>query len=152
VLKWTRAQVALMRLDQRSKALREVVTDLLGTRDGSTAIFKRIAGVLHRYDLGGDHHLIGAVAPDIELSDGSRLGAHFADGRAILLDLADSAELRTIAAPWSDRVGVVTAKPVAPRDLSAMLIRPDGYVAWAADSGDRGGLAEALRRWFGDKS
>ncbi|WP_433527218.1 FAD-dependent monooxygenase [Nocardia pseudovaccinii] len=152
VLKWTRAQVALMRLDQRSKALREVVTDLLGTRDGSTAIFKRIAGVLHRYDLGGDHHLIGAVAPDIELSDGSRLGAHCADGRAILLDLADSAELRTITAPWSDRVRVVTAKPVAPRDLSAMLIRPDGYVAWAADSGERDGLGEALRRWFGDKS
>lgn len=152
VLEWTRAQVALMRLDQRSKALREVVTDLLATRDGSTAIFKKISGVLHRYDLGGGHDLIGAVAPDIELSDGSRLGAHFADGRAILLDLADSAELRTIAAPWSDRVRVVTAKPVAPRDLSAMLIRPDGYVAWAADSGECDGLAEALRRWFGDKS
>ncbi|MEV4238770.1 MULTISPECIES: FAD-dependent monooxygenase [unclassified Nocardia] len=152
VLEWTRAQVALMRLDQRSKALRKVMTDLLATRDGSTAIFKRISGVLHRYDLGGGHELIGAVAPDIELSDGSRVGAHFADGRAILLDLTDSAQLRTIAAAWSDRVRVVTAKPVAPRKLSAMLIRPDGYVAWAADSGDRDGLAEALCRWFGDKS
>ncbi|MEV5834803.1 FAD-dependent monooxygenase [Nocardia sp. NPDC052112] len=152
VLEWTRAQVALMRLDQRSKALRAVMTELLATRDGTTAIFKKISGVLHRYDLGGGHDLIGAVTPDIELSDGSRLGAHFADGRAILLDLADSAELRTIAQPWSDVVRVVTAKPVAPRELSAMLIRPDGYVAWAADSGDRDGLVEALRRWFGDKS
>ncbi|MEV4126960.1 FAD-dependent monooxygenase [Nocardia sp. NPDC049707] len=152
VLDWTRAQVALMRLDQRSKALRAVMIDLLATRDGATAISKRISGVLHRYDLGGRHDLIGAVAPDIELSDGSRVGMHCADGRAILLDLADSAELRTIARPWSDLVHIVTAKPVAPRELSAMLIRPDGYVAWAADSGQRDGLDEALRRWFGHKS
>ncbi|MEV6140152.1 FAD-dependent monooxygenase [Nocardia sp. NPDC051990] len=152
VLDWTRAQVALMRLDQRSKALRAVMIDLLATRDGATAIFKRISGVLHRYDLGDGHDLIGALAPDIELSDGSRVGTHCADGRAILLDLADSAELRTIARPWSDPVRIVTAKPIALHKLSAMLIRPDGYVVWAADSGEHDGLDEALRRWFGHKS
>lgn len=152
VLDWTRAQVALMRLDQRSKALRAVMSDLLATRDGTTATFKRISGVLHRYDLGAGHDLIGAVAPDIELSDGSRLGAHCADGRAILLDLGDCAQLRTIARPWSALVRIVIAKPVAPHDLSAILIRPDGYVAWAANSGELDGLDEALRCWFGDKS
>ncbi|MEU0504209.1 FAD-dependent monooxygenase [Nocardia sp. NPDC005998] len=152
VLEWTRAQIPLMRLDQRSRALRGVMTDLLATRDGATAIFKKISGVLHRYDLGTGHDLIGAVTPDIELSDGSRLGAHCTDGRAILLDLTDSQDLRAIAAPWSDAVRIVTAKPVAPRELSALLIRPDGYVAWAADSGVHAGLLEALRRWFGDKS
>ncbi|WP_330255452.1 FAD-dependent monooxygenase [Nocardia sp. NBC_00565] len=152
VLEWTRAQIALMRLDQRSKAIRAVVTDLLATREGSTEIFKKISGVLHRYDLGAGHDLIGAATPDIELSDGSRLGEHFADGRAVLLDLADSTELRAIVAPWSDLVRVVTAKPVAPRELSALLVRPDGYVAWAADFGARDGLSDALRRWFGEKS
>ncbi|MBF6301068.1 FAD-dependent monooxygenase [Nocardia amamiensis] len=152
VLEWTRAQIALMRLDRRSKALRDVVTDLLATRDGATAIFKKISGVLHRYDLGGGHDLVGAVTPDIELSDGSRLSEHFSGGRAILLDLTDSAELRGMCAPWSDLVRVVTAKPTAPRELSALLIRPDGYVAWAADAGARDGLLEALRRWFGDRS
>jgi 2-polyprenyl-6-methoxyphenol hydroxylase-like FAD-dependent oxidoreductase len=152
VLEWTRAQIPLMRLDQRSRALRGVMTDLLTTRDGSTAIFKKISGVLHRYDLGAGHELVGAVNPDIELSDGTRVGAHCTDGRAILLDLNDSRELRSIAAPWSDLVRVVTAKPVAPRELSALLIRPDGYVAWAADSGAHAGLLEALRRWFGEKS
>ncbi|WP_433734603.1 hypothetical protein ACQP0C_20405 [Nocardia sp. CA-129566] len=64
---------------------------------------------------------------------------------------ADRASI-SASATRSDAVRVVTAKPVAPRELSALLIRPDGYVAWAADSGAHAGLLEALRRWFGDKS
>ncbi|MBF6328222.1 FAD-dependent monooxygenase [Nocardia transvalensis] len=149
VLEWTRAQVAIMRPDARSRAMRRVTAELLATREGATAVFKKISGVLHRYDLGGDHPLAGAAAPDIELSDGTRLGEHCLDGRALLLDLADSAALRESAAPWSDRVRVLTAKPAQTRDLSALLIRPDGMVAWAADTGNTAGLVTALTHWFG---
>ncbi|WP_107657572.1 FAD-dependent monooxygenase [Nocardia suismassiliense] len=149
VLDWTRAQVALMRTDLRSRKLREVMTELLATRDAATVIFKKISGVLHRYDLGGGHERVGAVVPDFELSDGTRLGRHFTDGAAVLFDLADSAELRAAVAPWASRVRVVTAKAVEPGDLTGMLVRPDGFVAWAADGGSSAGLEAALGRWFG---
>ncbi len=148
VLNWSRAQIALMRLDQRSKQLRAFMTELLATRDGTTTVFKRISGVLHRYDLGGTHERVGAVVPDFELSDGTRLGEHFADGAAVLFDLADSAELRALAANWPPGVRVVTGKPVDARELSGLLVRPDGYVAWAGEGGSLDGLAAAHHRWF----
>ncbi|WP_433575030.1 FAD-dependent monooxygenase [Nocardia brasiliensis] len=149
VLDWTRAQIALMRLDQRSRKLRAFMTELLATRDGTTTVFKRISGVEHRYDLGGTHERVGAVAPDLELSDGTRLGEHFADGAAVLFDLADSAKLRALAANWSPTVRVVTAKPVAACALSGLLVRPDGYVVWAGEDGSLDGLFAAHDRWFG---
>ncbi|WP_327139598.1 FAD-dependent monooxygenase [Nocardia sp. NBC_01327] len=149
VLDWTRAQVALMRTDPRSRALRTVAAELLATPDAATTIFTKISGILHRYDLGGSHPLTGAATPDIELTDGTRLSEHFATGAGILLDLTDSAELRATAARWPDRLTVVTAKPAQPRALSALLVRPDGIVAWAADTPTLDGLPEALTRWFG---
>ncbi|MEV6773594.1 FAD-dependent monooxygenase [Nocardia sp. NPDC051030] len=149
VLEWTRAQVALMRLDPRSKALREVASQLFATRDGATTIFKKISGVLHRYDLGGNHPLTGGPTPDLELADGTHLADHCTSGTPILLDLTDSPDLRATAAPWSHRIQTLTAKPAQPRELSALLIRPDGIVAWAADTPTSTGLPEALTRWFG---
>ncbi|WP_305780947.1 FAD-dependent monooxygenase [Nocardia nova] len=154
VLEWTRAQVALMRLDRRSKALRAVMSELLSTGDGATAVFKRISGVLHRYHLGGDHELIGTIAPDRDLSDGTRVAEHFATGQGVLFDFADSAQLRAAAAPWQDRIRIVTAKPLdasdvpGSRDAAGVLVRPDGYIAWAATDGTEG-LTTALTRWFG---
>ncbi|MFB8279489.1 FAD-dependent monooxygenase [Nocardia colli] len=149
VLDWTRAQVALMRTDKRSRELRAVMSELLTTREAATMVFQKISGVLHRYDLGGSHERVGAMVPDLELSDGTRVGEHFFEGGAVLFDLADSAELRAAAAPWAARVRVVTAKTVRTGDLTAMVVRPDGFVAWAADSGSRDGLEAALIRWFG---
>ncbi|MGF6888166.1 2-polyprenyl-6-methoxyphenol hydroxylase-like FAD-dependent oxidoreductase [Nocardia sp. GAS34] len=148
VLEWTRAQVAIMRLDAHSRAMRAVTEELLATRDGATTVFKRISGVLHRYDLGPGHRLVGGSAPDIVLADGTCLGEHGHDGRGLLLDLTDSPDLRAIAEPWADRVCVVTAKSAEPRALSSMLVRPDGIVAWAADEGIDG-LGDAMARWFG---
>lgn len=154
VLEWTRAQVALMRLDRRSKALRAVMSELLSTGDGATTVFKRISGVLHRYHLGGDHELIGTIAPDRDLSDGTRVAEHFTNGQGVLFDFADSAQLRAAAAPWQDRIRIVTAKPLdasdgsGSRDAAGVLVRPDGYVAWAATDGTEG-LATVLTRWFG---
>ncbi|MEU6191082.1 FAD-dependent monooxygenase [Nocardia sp. NPDC047038] len=152
VLDWTRAQVALMRTDIRSRALRAVAAELLASRDGATGVFKNISGVRHRYDIGGGHSLVGSVAPDIELADGTRLGEHFTGAEGILLDLVDSGDLRSRAAGWSGRVRVVTAKAAQPRELSAILVRPDGCVAWAADGGDLDGLEESLARWFGARA
>ncbi|UGT43897.1 FAD-dependent monooxygenase [Nocardia yamanashiensis] len=147
VLDWTRAQVALMRTDPRSRALREVMAELLRTTDGATTVFKKISGVLHRYDLGDDNPLIGKLYPDLELADGTWVGEHFADGRALLLDLGDSPALAAAVAPWADRVQLLTAKTVEPREFPALLIRPDGIVAWTGNTTD--GLATALTRWFG---
>ncbi|WP_086007867.1 FAD-dependent oxidoreductase [Nocardia concava] len=149
VLEWTRAQIAIMRTDPRSRAMRAVTEELLASRDGATTIFKKISGVLHRYDLGGGHSRTGAPVPDLELSDGTRVAEHFGSGKAVLFDLDDSSALRERAAAWGDRVGVVTAKLAETQVLSAMLVRPDGCVAWAADDGDLDGLDAALTRWFG---
>ncbi|MQY22173.1 FAD-dependent monooxygenase [Nocardia macrotermitis] len=148
VLEWSRAQVAIMRTDPHSRAMRAVTEQLLATRDGATGIVKRISGIAHRYDLGDTHRLVGRSAPDIALADGTRLAEHCTRGGAVLLDLADTPALREIAAPWQRDILVVTAKPVAPHELSGMLVRPDGIVAWAAPEGVTG-LREALTRWFG---
>jgi 2-polyprenyl-6-methoxyphenol hydroxylase-like FAD-dependent oxidoreductase len=150
VLEWTRAQVALMRPDALTGALRDVITDLMGTQDGNTYFIKKIAGVDRNYDLGGGHPLVGKRAPELELADGTRLADHCHDGRALLLDLTDDAELRELAATWTDRVQVLTTTAASHPDLTGLLVRPDGHVAWAAETaGDRETLATALSRWFG---
>ncbi|HEY3513767.1 FAD-dependent monooxygenase [Kribbella sp. NPDC051137] len=148
VLDWTRAQIALMRTDVRSAALRSVVTDLLRTPSGSTYLAKKLSGVLHRYPIEGDHELVGYGAPDFEFADGTRLGEHLLDGKALLLDLAGSSALREVA---GDRVRVLTTKLTGQYagDLTAVLIRPDGYVAWAAADNMTTGLDESLRTWIG---
>ncbi|MFB7511359.1 FAD-dependent monooxygenase, partial [Streptomyces broussonetiae] len=76
VLDWTRAQSGVMRGDAKSAALREVVADLLATREGTTHAVKKISGVTQRIDLSGDHPLVGRFVPDLWLTDGSRLVDH----------------------------------------------------------------------------
>lgn len=139
VLNWTRAQVALMRTDPRSRALRAVVADLLDTPAGTTYMAKKISGLWQGY---GDDPVVGRSAPDLALADGSRLGDHLHDGRGLLLDLDDT---RPDAAGYEDRVTVLSAKPVDATGLRALLVRPDGIVAWPGD----GGLDDALAGWFG---
>ncbi|MGX1546209.1 FAD-dependent monooxygenase [Streptomyces adustus] len=154
VLDWTRAQIALMRPESHARALHAVVTDLAGTVDGTTHLVKKISGVWQRYDLPGGHPLVGHSAPDLELADGGRLADRLHGGRGLLLDLADDPKLRARADGHGDRVDVVTAGCASRPDLAGLLVRPDGYVAWAADGGtaDGDGLADALTRWFGDPS
>jgi hypothetical protein len=102
--------------------------------------------VLHRYDIGEGHPLAGFGAPDLEFADGTRLGEHCHDGRPLLLDLADSPELRELAA---GRARVLTTKAPGRPELTGLLIRPDGCAAWAAEDGVAAGLDETLTRWFG---
>ncbi len=150
VLEWTRAQVALMRSDVRTKALRQVVGDLLRTDDGATYLAKKLSGVLHRYPLDGEHDLTGRAAPDFAFADGTRLGEHLQDGKALLLDLADNAGPWQAAAGWGDRVNVLAVKCDSEPALTGVLLRPDGFVAWASEDGGTAGLAAALRKWFGE--
>ncbi|HET6706434.1 FAD-dependent monooxygenase, partial [Amycolatopsis sp.] len=149
VLEWTRAQVALMRSDVRTRALRRVVDDLLHTGDGATYLAKKLSGVLHRYPIEGEHDLTGRAAPDFAFADSSRLGEHLHDGKALLLDLADHPGLRETASGWAGRVGVLTTKCDSEPALTGVLVRPDGHIAWAREDGSTAGLEAALRRWFG---
>ncbi|HWC81642.1 MAG TPA: FAD-dependent monooxygenase [Pseudonocardiaceae bacterium] len=151
VLDWTRAQVALMHPGAHHAALRAVITDLMHTDDGNDYFLTRIAGFRQRYDLGGGHPLVGRRTPDPVLGNGSRLAEHCHAGRAVLLDRTADGVPAAVAAGWADRVEVV-ADPcdAAPAGL---LVRPDGYIAWAADSvagkEEMAELETALSRWLG---
>jgi len=107
VLDWTRAQVAVMRGDAYSGALRGVVTDLLGTRDGATYYVKRISGLWQRYEMGNGHPLVGATMPNLRLDDGTRLADHTHEGRVLLVDLAGDDRVAALAQPYAGRVELV---------------------------------------------
>ncbi|MET9036576.1 FAD-dependent monooxygenase [Streptomyces mirabilis] len=149
VLDWTRAQIGVMRGDAKSAALREVVADLLSTRDGTTYAVKKISGVTQRVDLPGDHPLVGRYVPDLWLTDGSRLSDHGHGGGFLLLDRTPDGTLARLAAAWAGRVSTVTDDHATP---TGVLVRPDGVVAWASDTTDVAaatGLEAALHGWAG---
>lgn len=152
ILEWTRSQVAAMRPDPQSRALREIVSDLAETVTGTTYLTARLNSAGVRYELPGEHPLTGRSAPDLELADGSRLADHLHGGRALLLDLTDDPELRNLTAGYADRVDTLTAGCPSRPELAAVLVRPDGFTAWAADTGAQAptaGPAEVLEEWFG---
>jgi 2-polyprenyl-6-methoxyphenol hydroxylase-like FAD-dependent oxidoreductase len=146
ILDWSRAQVALM----QSNALQAIVRDLLDTRDGATYFAERLWGVSLRYDLGDGHPLVGRSCPDFELEDGTRLGVLLRDGKGVLLDFHPQTPLRSLASRLDERLKYIASEAKDRLELTAVLVRPDGFVAWACD-GDPD-LAEASRaasRWFG---
>ena len=155
VLDWTRAQAALMRPEPNACALREVVSELMGTVAGVTYFVKRLSGAWQRYNLPGDHPLVGRTAPDLTLSDGSWLSSHCGDGKALLLDLTDDAGVRACADGYAGRVRVLAIGCPYRPDLAGLLLRPDGHVIWAgqrpatADPLRAAPLRAALRTWFG---
>jgi 2-polyprenyl-6-methoxyphenol hydroxylase-like FAD-dependent oxidoreductase len=149
-LDWTRAQVAIMRPDPHAQAIASVIRDLIQTRDGTTYFAGKTSGMLLRYNLPGDHPLIGCSAPDFDLEDGPRLGVLLHDGKGLLLDFAGSRELAALAQPWQARLTYVSAKAKDNKGLAALLVRPDGFVAWAADSEPDLAAAEAsIKNCFG---
>ncbi|MFE4258121.1 FAD-dependent oxidoreductase [Streptomyces sp. NPDC056883] len=150
VLDWSRAQVALMRPHRGTWATRGVVRDLLGTRDGTTYVFEKMSGSSMRYDLGGAHPLVGRNAPDFLLEDGASLGRLMRDGLGVVLDFTTERRLAGPASAWWDRVRYAAGTPVDGLGLEAVLIRPDGTVAWAEGADAAGaGFEEAASRWFG---
>ncbi|WP_408734238.1 FAD-dependent monooxygenase [Paraburkholderia bannensis] len=151
VLDWSRAQVALMRPTPATRALADIVGDLMQTRDGATYFAGRVWGVELAYDDGEPGHaLVGRSTPDFEFADGRRVGALLREGRALLLDFGRSASLAAIASLWGERVAYVSGDVKEGLGLSALLVRPDGIVAWASESGtDFEGARQALVKWFG---
>jgi len=151
VLDWSRAQVALMRPSPSSRALEAVIRDLVATRDGATYFAERVWGVCLRYDLGGIHPLIGRSVPDFELASGAKVGELLRQGNGLWLDFDARAPWRELASHWQGRVAYVASSAKDCLGLDALLVRPDGVVAWVGgkDSVEED-AAQAARRWFGD--
>jgi 3-(3-hydroxy-phenyl)propionate hydroxylase len=158
VLHNTMAQVALRRTDDRSKALGDIVSEFLGMDEPRRRLAAEMSGLGLHYDLGEGHPLLGRRMPDLDLVTGEgplRLFTLLHDARPVLLNLGAPGGFDI--APWADRVKLVDAKYHGAWELPALgavaapmalLIRPDGYVAWVGDGGD-GGLRDALTTWFG---
>lgn len=156
VLHNVRAQVALMNPDPRTDALRELFAELMHFDQVNDHLSAMITGTSLAYDMGGDHTdpLVGRLAPDLRLKTAegpTTLAALLHTARPLLLDLADRPDLRETAAPWGDRVDVVTAVADDTFATEALLIRPDGFTAWTANSHKRDTktLRASLTRWFG---
>ncbi|RWX13228.1 FAD-binding protein [Rhizobium leguminosarum] len=157
VLRTTMAQVALQRTDDRTEALRDIVTELLGMEEPRKRIAAEMSGLGIHYDLGDGHPLLGRRMPDLDLvtSDGPvRVFALLRDARPILLNLGAPGSLDI--ASWSDRITLVDARYDGAFELpalgvvsapTALLIRPDGYVAWVGDR-TQDGLQKAMNTWF----
>lgn len=159
VLRETQAQLALMHPDERVDALRELFAELLALDEVNLLLSELVSGLDVVYDLTGGadlpvHPLTGRRAPDIALETVwgvTRTAELLRSGRPVLLDPTDSGKAAAAAAGWADRVDVVTGRSAQDVSAPAVLVRPDGYVAWAAEQGDEG-LRAALTRWFGEDS
>ena len=147
ILDWTRAQVALMQ--PKARALEAIMRDLMNTRDGATYFAERVWGATLRLDLGGnDHPLVGRSCPDFELQDGTRLGALLRDGQGLLLELGPPT-LQALDGQWGKAVRYLATHAQDRLGLSALLVRPDGFVAWASDTpASPEAVTHAAARWF----
>jgi 2-polyprenyl-6-methoxyphenol hydroxylase-like FAD-dependent oxidoreductase len=149
VLDWSRAQVAIMRPDPDARALNAIFRDLMNTRDGATYLAGRVWGVHTHYDLGGDHPLVGHSVPNFEFEDNGRIGELMHHGQGILLDFDRNASLKTLSSEYGDQIKYVSGRAREQLGLSALLIRPDGIIAWASDNDpDRSELQKAAARWL----
>ncbi|MBB3645608.1 3-(3-hydroxy-phenyl)propionate hydroxylase [Rhizobium sp. BK619] len=158
VLRTTMAQVALQRTDDRTEALRDIVLELLAMQEPRKKIAAEMSGLAIHYDLGEGHPLLGRRMPDLDLTtpDGRlRVYTLLQNARPLLLNLGAPGSLDI--APWSGRVQLVDASYDGAWELpalgavsapTAVLIRPDGYVAWVGE-GMPDGLREAMNIWFG---
>ncbi len=149
VLNWTRAQVAVIRPDPHARAIAAVIRDLIATKDGTSYFIEKISGVSTQYDLGGGHPLTGRSAPDFELEDGTRLGDLLHNGGGLLLDFHGSQSLAAICDGLEDRLRYVRLHAKDEKGLSALLVRPDGFVAWATDTELDSAAEQSIERWFG---
>lgn len=158
VLRNTLAQVALLRADDRTNALREIASELLSLDEPRQRLGAMMSGLDVHYDLGEGHPLLGRRMPDLDLVTANgplRVFTLLRDARPVLLDFGGLGNFDIT--PWADRVQLIEAEYVGTWELpvlgqvaapAAVLIRPDGYVAWVGDGTDTG-LRDALTTWFG---
>ena len=163
VLHNTMAQVALSRIGERTDALRDIVAELLSMDEPRKRIAGMMSGLDIHYEFGEGHPLLGRRMPDLDLATANgptRVFSLLHGARAVLLNLGKPGAFGTgtfDVSPWADRIKLVDAEyrglwqlPVlgAVTAPGAVLIRPDGHVAWAGD-GSGEGLREAMTTWFG---
>jgi rifampicin monooxygenase len=143
VLDNTRAQMTLLGTDPGAVALRGLLSRLMDFDEVNAYVTGMITAVGVRYDLGEGHDLLGRRLRDLRLKDG-RLYELLHEGRGLLLDRTG----RLSVSGWADRVDHVV-DPVAEEELDApaLLLRPDGHIAWVGDG--QPGLVDALTAWFG---
>ena len=158
VLRNTLAQVALFRQDERTKAVRNTISELLSMDEPRKRFAAMMSGLDIHYDLGEGHPLLGRRMPDLDLviANGSlRVFTLLHCARPVLLNLGEPGGFDIT--PWADRVQLIDAKYVGTWELpvlsavtapTALLIRPDGYIAWVGEGTDTG-LRDALTTWFG---
>jgi hypothetical protein len=156
---FSQSQVALYHPKATVAPLRQLLGELLQLEDVSRHMLELATGVGIHYPgmaavAGGDPHpLVGRRVPDGPLTgpDGpSTIFAALRDGQGVLLDLTEGTAARELASGWADRVPTVSSATVAGIDATVVLVRPDGYVAYAGrDVGDGAGLLRALSTWFG---
>jgi 3-(3-hydroxy-phenyl)propionate hydroxylase len=158
VLRNTMAQTALLRFDDRTEALRDTMSELLSMDEPRKRIAAMMSGLDIHYDLGEGHPLLGRRMPDLDLVTANgplRVFTLLHDARPVLLNLGEPGGVDIT--PWGDRVQLINAKYGGVWELpalgavtapTAVLIRPDGYVAWVGDLTQLG-LADALTTWFG---
>jgi 2-polyprenyl-6-methoxyphenol hydroxylase-like FAD-dependent oxidoreductase len=152
------AQTALQRPDERIRAVVEMVVDLVRSDEPRRQLAGMISGLDIHYELGDGHPLLGRRMPDLDIvtTDGPvRVFTLLHQAKAVLLDLGGPGSVDI--GPWADRVQLVDADHEGPWELpvlgtvtapTAVLIRPDGYVAWVGEGTDAG-LDDALTTWFG---
>jgi 2-polyprenyl-6-methoxyphenol hydroxylase-like FAD-dependent oxidoreductase len=158
VLQITMAAVALRRPDERSKALRGMVAELLGMDETRKRIAAEMSGLGIRYDFGEGHPLLGRRMPDLDLITAKgplRVFTLLHRARPVLINFGEPGAFDING--WADRVQSIDAKHAGPWELpavravaapTAVLIRPDGYVAWVGE-GTQTSLADTLTTWFG---
>ncbi len=156
VLRLTMAITALQRGDDRSQALHEHVSEMLRMEEPRKRYGAMMSGLDLHYDLGPGHPLLGRRMPDLDLvtdAGPQRVFALLHDARPVLVNLGPSVDI----APWAGQVRAIDARYEGAWELpvlgavaapSAVLIRPDGHVAWVGDGTDQG-LRDALTTWFG---
>jgi 2-polyprenyl-6-methoxyphenol hydroxylase-like FAD-dependent oxidoreductase len=160
VLRGTMARTALSRGDDRTKALRETMSDLLAMDEPRKRYAGMMSGLDIHYDLGPGHPLLGRRMPDLDLvteSGTRRVFTLLHEARPVLLNLGEPGALDLASSPWANRVARVDAQYAGVWELpvlgvvaapTAVLIRPDGYVAWTGGGTDQD-LRAALTTWFG---
>ncbi|QQL48966.1 FAD-dependent monooxygenase [Mucilaginibacter ginkgonis] len=149
VLDWSRAQVEVMKPTPQSMAVKAVIQDLMNTTDGATYFAGRITGVNLRYDLGNDDPLVGRSVPNFQFGNGTTIGDKMHNGKAILLDLSGQDGIKSIAGKFSRNLNYITQDVQDNLGFNAVLIRPDGIVAWAANGEpDLVALEKAATTWF----
>ncbi|WP_069161130.1 rifampin monooxygenase [Nocardia altamirensis] len=141
VLDNTRAQMELQSTEPGPQAVRRLLTELMDFNEVNRYLIEKITAIGIRYDFGAGPDLLGRRLPDIDLKQGS-LYDRLRRGRGLVLDRTE----RLTADGWSDRVDHI-ADPTAALDVPAVLLRPDGHVAWIGEH--QHDLNDHLARWFG---